>query len=58
MHVVRIQAYPVMMGEIDPSGNLSANIIHNFTKQLRTKFVAQVGRVYRSIVRVLLFFYI
>lgn len=36
------EAYPVLMGEIDPSGNLNANIIHSFTRQLRCKFVAQI----------------
>jgi mitochondrial import receptor subunit TOM40 len=36
------EAYPVMMGEIDPSGNVNANIIHHFTKALRCKFIAQI----------------
>lgn len=36
------EAYPVMMGEIDPSGNLNANVIHHVTKALRCKFIAQI----------------
>lgn len=36
------EAYPVLLGDIDPSGNLNANIIHQFNKHLRTKFAAQV----------------
>ena len=31
-----------MMGEIEPNGNLNANIIHQFTKSLRCKFISQV----------------
>lgn len=36
------EAYPVMMGEIEPGGNLNANIIHQFTESTRSKFVAQI----------------
>jgi len=36
------EAYPVMLGDIDPSGNLNANIIHQMLPNLRTKFVAQI----------------
>ncbi|CAN7990138.1 unnamed protein product [Ixodes pacificus] len=36
------EAYPVLLGDIDPSGNLNANIIHQFTPQLRTKVAAQI----------------
>ncbi|XP_076028330.1 translocase of outer membrane 40 [Oratosquilla oratoria] len=36
------EAYPVMLGDIDPSGNLNANIIHQITPGVRTKFVAQI----------------
>ncbi|XP_013789285.1 mitochondrial import receptor subunit TOM40 homolog 1-like [Limulus polyphemus] len=36
------EAYPVLLGDIDPSGNLNANIIHQFNKHLRTKFAAQI----------------
>ena len=37
-----VQAFPVLMGEVEPSGNLNANIIHQFTKNLRCKFISQV----------------
>jgi len=36
------EAFPVLLGDIDPSGNLNANIIHQFTERIRGKFVAQV----------------
>jgi mitochondrial import receptor subunit TOM40 len=36
------EAYPVMMGELEPSGNMNANIIHQITKSLRCKFIAQI----------------
>lgn len=36
------EAYPVMLGDIDPSGNLNASIIHQLYPSLRAKFVAQV----------------
>ncbi|XP_076367070.1 mitochondrial import receptor subunit TOM40 homolog 1-like [Tachypleus tridentatus] len=36
------EAYPVLLGDIDPSGNLNANIIHQFNKCIRTKFAAQI----------------
>ncbi|KAB7504005.1 Mitochondrial import receptor subunit TOM40-like protein 1 [Armadillidium nasatum] len=36
------EAYPVLLGEIDPSGNLSANMIHQFTPNLKGKVVAQI----------------
>lgn len=36
------EAYPVLLGDIDPSGNLNANIIHQLLPNLRTKFVAQI----------------
>ncbi|KAK2153756.1 hypothetical protein LSH36_287g03034 [Paralvinella palmiformis] len=36
------EAYPVLLGELDPSGNLNANIIHQFSKSLRCKFVSQI----------------
>ena len=37
------QAFPIMIGDVDPSGNLNANIIHQFTNNLRCKFVSSVG---------------
>lgn len=36
------EAFPVILGEIDPSGNLNANIIHQFTPAVRCKFASQV----------------
>lgn len=37
------EAYPILLGDIDPSGNLNANIIHQFSPRLRGKMVTQVG---------------
>lgn len=37
------EAYPVLLGDIDPSGNLNANILCQFHPRLRTKAVVQVG---------------
>lgn len=36
------EAFPVLVGDIDPSGNLNANIIHAFTERLRSKVVVQI----------------
>lgn len=36
------EAFPVLLGDIDPSGNLNANIIHQFGNRVRCKFAAQV----------------
>lgn len=36
------EAFPVILGDIDPSGNLNANIIHQFTPNIKTKFVSQI----------------
>lgn len=36
------EAYPILLGDIDPSGNLNANIIHQLNKNIRVKFVSQV----------------
>ena len=38
-----------MLGDIDTSGSLNAQIIHQFTKQIRGKFIAQVGCISNSI---------
>lgn len=35
------EAYPILVGDIDPSGNLNANVIHQH-KNVRAKFAAQV----------------
>lgn len=36
------EAFPVMLGDIDPSGNLNANIIHQFHPRIRCKFASQI----------------
>lgn len=36
------EAFPVMLGDIDPSGNLNANIIHQFSPRVRCKFASQI----------------
>ncbi|KAJ9591951.1 hypothetical protein L9F63_001553 [Diploptera punctata] len=36
------EAFPILLGDIDPSGNLNANVIHQFGQRIRTKLVAQV----------------
>lgn len=35
-------AYPIMLGDIDPSGNLNATIVHQLYPRLQAKFGAQV----------------
>uniref|UniRef100_A0A1B6CVH6 Uncharacterized protein n=1 Tax=Clastoptera arizonana TaxID=38151 RepID=A0A1B6CVH6_9HEMI len=37
-------ACPLLLGDIDASGNLNANIIHQFGQRLRLKFQSQVQR--------------
>lgn len=39
------EAYPILLGDIDPSGNLNANIIHQLNKNTRMKFVSQVNLI-------------
>lgn len=36
------EAYPILLGDIDPSGNLNASILHQFKPQIQAKFGAQV----------------
>lgn len=36
------EAFPVLIGDIDPGGNLNANIIHQFNEAVRCKFAAQI----------------
>ncbi|XP_017116361.1 mitochondrial import receptor subunit TOM40 homolog 1 [Drosophila elegans] len=36
------EAFPVLLGDIDPSGNLNANVIHQFSARLRCKFASQI----------------
>lgn len=38
------EAYPVLFGDIDPIGNLNANIIHQLGQRLRAKVAVQVQR--------------
>lgn len=39
-----LEAYPVLLGDIDPSGNLNANVIHQFGERLRGKLATQVHK--------------
>ncbi|CAL1279917.1 unnamed protein product [Larinioides sclopetarius] len=36
-----MEAYPILLGDVDPSGNMNANIFHQY-KNIRGKFAAQV----------------
>lgn len=36
------EAFPVVLGDIDPSGNLNANVIHQLTPNIRCKFGSQI----------------
>lgn len=36
------EAFPVVLGDIDPSGNMNATIIHQFTPKIRCKFGSQI----------------
>lgn len=36
------EAYPLLLADMDPSGNLNANVVHAFTDRLRGKFIAQI----------------
>ncbi|CAH0396176.1 unnamed protein product [Bemisia tabaci] len=36
------EAFPVLLGDIDPSGNLNANILHLVGERLRLKFSTQI----------------
>ncbi|XP_058797387.1 mitochondrial import receptor subunit TOM40 homolog 1 [Phymastichus coffea] len=38
------ETFPVLVGDIDPSGNLNANIIHQFSNRIRGKLATQVQR--------------
>ncbi|XP_076282134.1 mitochondrial import receptor subunit TOM40 homolog 1 [Lasioglossum baleicum] len=41
---VPTEGYPVLLGDIDPSGNLNANVIHQFGQRLRGKLATQVQK--------------
>lgn len=36
------EAFPVILGDIDPAGNLNANLIHQLTPNVRCKFASQI----------------
>lgn len=36
------EVFPIVLGDIDSTGNLNANIIHQFHKNIRTRIVAQI----------------
>lgn len=36
------EVFPVILGDIDPSGNLNANFIHQFSPFVRCKFASQI----------------
>lgn len=38
------EAYPVLLGDVDSSGNLNANIIHQFGSRIKGKLAAQVQK--------------
>ncbi|KOB77463.1 Uncharacterized protein OBRU01_02539 [Operophtera brumata] len=39
------EAFPVLLGDVDPSGNVNMNVIHQLTPEVRVKGAAQVGMV-------------
>lgn len=36
------EAFPVILGDMDPSGNVNLNLIHQLTPEIRLKGAAQV----------------
>ncbi|XP_064617732.1 mitochondrial import receptor subunit TOM40 homolog 1-like [Liolophura sinensis] len=36
------EGFPILVGDLDPSGNLNANMVHQFTENIRSKFVTQI----------------
>ena len=38
-----MQSFPVLVGELDPSGNLNAQVIHAFSKKIKAKAIMQVS---------------
>ncbi|XP_058451708.1 mitochondrial import receptor subunit TOM40 homolog 1-like [Malaya genurostris] len=36
------EAFPVILGDIDPAGNLNANVIHQLAPNVRCKFASQI----------------
>lgn len=43
------EAYPILLGDIDPSGNLNATIIHQIQPKLQAKFGAQVKTIFNFV---------
>jgi len=37
-----MEVFPILIGDVDANGNMNANIIHQFTRNLRCKFVSQI----------------
>ncbi|EEB15411.1 mitochondrial import receptor subunit TOM40, putative [Pediculus humanus corporis] len=40
-HVGPHEAYPILLGDIDPSGNMNANILHQLTDRIKVKLACQ-----------------
>ncbi|XP_074109239.1 mitochondrial import receptor subunit TOM40 homolog 1 [Cotesia typhae] len=38
------EAYPVILGDIEPSGNMNANLVHQFNQHIKTKVATQIQR--------------
>lgn len=36
------EAFPVLLGDIDPSGNLNAHIVHQIGQRIKAKYVTQI----------------
>ncbi len=36
------EAFPLLLADVDPSGNLNANVVHALTDRVRTKAIAQI----------------
>ena len=36
------EAYPLLLADIDPSGNLNANIVHALSDKIRMKMISQI----------------
>lgn len=39
---LKFKMYPIILGDIDSSGNMNAQVLHQFTKNLKTRLVAQI----------------
>lgn len=39
------EAFPVVLGDVDPAGNVNFNFIHQLTPEVRIKAAAQVSMV-------------